>query len=170
MKIQKEDILKPKLIASINTEPAGKNSKILIGDINSDGRMELVMVQANGGIDDRNEPRQVQCITTFDLNGNMLWQVGKTSDNPDNFESDFPAQIVDIDGDGNNEVLCVINKKFYVLNGLNGKIKRENDLPDNEAHDCIIVANLVGSKIPQDIILKNRHTKVWAMDKDFNLL
>lgn len=163
----------PVLLRKLNIEVAGKNSKALIGDINGDGRMELVMVQANGGIDDRYEPHQVQCITTFDLNGNMIWQLGTpriVSGTFGSFGSDFPAQIVDIDGDGKNEVLCVMNKKFYVLEGSSGKVKKEFELPDYEAHDCIIVANLAGGAYPQDIILKNRYSKMWAMDKDFNLL
>jgi len=161
------------LIKKLNIEEAGKNAKALIGDIDGDGRMELVMVQANSGIDDRYEPHQVQCITTFDLNGNLLWKFGKIEEftgSSGSFGSDFPAQIVDIDGDGKNEVLCIINKKFYILEGQTGKVKKEYELPDNEAHDCIIVANLTGGKYPQDIILKNRYSKMWAMDKDFNLL
>ncbi|MBD7910757.1 GDSL-type esterase/lipase family protein [Clostridium cibarium] len=167
-RIEKEP--KPVLIGEINTEKAGKNAKALIGDVDGDGRMELVMVQANGGIDDRYEPHQVQAITTFDLEGNLLWQVGIPSDIPGEFGSDFPAQIADIDGDGINEVLCVMNKKFKILDGKTGKVKKEYDLPNEEAHDCIIVANLSGNEFPQDIILKNRYTKMWAMDKNFNLL
>lgn len=167
------DIYKPVLIRKLNIEAAGKNAKALIGDVNGDGRMELVMIQANGGIDDRYEPHQVQCITTFDLNGNMLWQIGTPNTVPGTFGlfgSDFPAQIIDIDGDGKNEILCVMNKRFYILDGSSGKVKKEYELPDNEAHDCIIVANLTGGEYPQDIILKNRYSKMWAMDKDFNLL
>lgn len=168
--LNEREIPEAVLIGEINTERAGKNAKVLLGDIDGDGRMELVMVQANGGIDDRYEPHQVQCITAFDLDGNMLWQVGTPSDNPGEFGSDFPAQVIDIDGDGNLEVLCIMNKKFYILEGNTGAIKKEYELPDNEAHDCIIVANLSGSEYPQEIILKNRYTRMWVMDKDFNLL
>lgn len=170
MRINEGKIEQAVLIGKINTELAGKNAKALIGDINGDGRMELVMVQVSNVIDNIYESYQIQCITTFNLDGKLLWQVGKPNNNPGNIKDDFPAQIVDIDGDGNNEVICVIDKKFNILNGKTGQVKRSFDLPDNEAHDCIIVANLTGNEFPQDIILKNKHKKMWAMDKDFNLL
>lgn len=161
----------PILLGKVDySEKAGKNCKMLLGDLNADGRMEMVMIQADGEIDDRYVPHQLECVTAFDMNGNMLWQVGKPVENPGRFGSDFPAQVYDIDGDGKLEVLCVINKKFKIINGQTGEIKKEYDLPDNEAHDCILIANLTGSEYPQNIILKNRYKKIWAMDKDFNVM
>lgn len=160
----------PKQVGTIDFSAAGKNCKVLLGDINNDGRMEMIMVQADSGIDDRYIPHQVECITAFDLDGNMLWQNGKPVIEPGKFGSDFPAQVHDIDGDGNLEVLCVMNKKFRIFDGCSGKIKKEFDLPDEYAHDCIIPANLSGNSNARDIILKNRYSDMWALDKDFNLL
>jgi len=161
----------PILLGKVDySEKAGKNCKMLLGDLNADGRMEMVMIQADGEIDDRYVPHQLECVTAIDMNGNVLWQVGKHVENPGRFGSDFPAQVYDIDGDGKLEVLCVMNKKFKIINGQTGEIKKEYDLPDNEAHDCILIANLTGSEYPQNIILKNRYKKMWAMDKDFNVM
>ncbi|HPX25341.1 MAG TPA: hypothetical protein PLG87_00935 [Treponemataceae bacterium] len=160
----------PKQISKIDFSAAGKNCKVLLGDINNDGRMEMIMVQADSGIDDRYTPHQVVCITAFDLEGNMLWQSGKPVLEPGKFGSDFPAQVHDIDGDGNLEVLCVMNKKFRIFDGFSGTIKKEFELPDEYAHDCIIPANLCGNTGARDIILKNRYSDMWALDKDFNLL
>lgn len=157
------------LIASIDIEAAG-GGKGLLGDIDGDGRMELVIVQANGDIDDRYVPHQVTCVTAYRLDGTMMWQVGQPVDNPGGFGSDFPAQIYDIDGDGNLEILCVIDKKFHIIDGKTGSIKKTHDLPSDEAHDCILIANLTGQDRPQDIILKDRYFNMWAMDNDFNLL
>jgi hypothetical protein len=158
------------LLGEIDISAAGARSKMLLGDLNQDGKMEILMVQANGGIDDRYVPHQVICLTAYDLQGNMLWQVGKPDDNAGGPGSDYPAQIYDIDGDGINEVLCVMDKKFLIISGKTGEVKKSFDLPDPEAHDCIIIANLTGNSFPQDIILKNRYRKLWAMDKEFNLL
>ena len=83
---------------------------------------------------------------------------------------DFPAQIYDIDGDGSLELLCVSRGKFLVLDGKTGSVKEEHALPDPEAHDCIIIANLSGNPHPSDIILKNRYEKLWALDRSFNVL
>lgn len=86
--------------------------------------MEMIMVQADSGIDDRYIPHQVECITAFDLDGNMLWQNGKPVIEPGKFGSDFPAQVHDIDGDGNLEVLCVMNKNSVSLTAVPVKLKR----------------------------------------------
>ncbi|WP_406603202.1 hypothetical protein [Neobacillus dielmonensis] len=160
----------PVLLTKIDISEAGFRSKMLIGDLNGDGRMEMLMVQADGGIDDRYVPHQVQCLTSFDLEGNLLWQTGVPDLDAGGPGSDYPAQIYDIDGDGKNEVLCVMDKKFTILDGAAGTVKKQYDLPDPEAHDCIIIANLSRNPYPQDIILKNRYNKLWAFDNDFNLL
>ena len=157
-------------IGKVDYTRAGSNCKILLGDLNKDGRMEIVCIQANGQIDDRYEPHQVTCVTVFDMEGNMLWQYGKPVDHPGNFGSDFPAQVYDLDQDGNLEVLCIMDKKFLVLNGLTGEVKNIYDLPGPMAHDCIIIANLRGLNHPSDIILKDRYQRLWALDDQFNLL
>ena len=48
--------MEPILIGEVDIARAGKNCKILLGDIDGDGRMELVCVQPDGGIDDRYVP------------------------------------------------------------------------------------------------------------------
>lgn len=158
------------LLGEIDVSAAGKNTKMYLGDINGDGRMEIVMVQPDGGIDDRYVPHQVQSMTAFDLDGNQLWQVGDPDPHPGGPGSDYPIQIYDIDGDGALEILCVMEKEFFILDGKTGDVKSKFSLPADEAHDCIIIANLTGSDFPQDIILKDRYQQLWAMDKDFHLL
>lgn len=158
-----------KLLGTISIEAAG-GGKGLLGDINGDGRMELVFVQADSDIDDRYVPHQITCITAYNLSGELLWQRGKALEKSGGFGSDFPAQIYDIDGDGQLEILCVMNKKFLVLEGSTGNIKKEYDLPSEYAHDCIIIANLSGNERPRDIILKDRYFHMWAMNQDFELL
>lgn len=158
------------LLARINIAEAGARCKLLLGDLDGDGRMELLLVQPDGGIDDRYVPHQVQCLTAYDLDGRLLWQVGKPDPNAGGPGSDYPAQICDIDGDGMNEVVCVMDKTLLVLDGRTGAVKRSSGLPGEEAHDCIIVANLSGGPNARDIILKNRYRKLWALDQDFRLL
>lgn len=179
--------MEPILIGEVDIARAGKNCKILLGDIDGDGRMELVCVQSDGGIDDRYVPHMAVCLTAFSLTGELLWQVGEPVEQPGGPGSDYPAQIVDIDGDGRLEVLAVMDKNFLVLDGANGQVKKKFSLkklpqlashdprfPQGEdcpnAHDCIIVANLRGKETPRDIILKDRYENMWALDEDFNLL
>lgn len=143
---------------------------MLIGDLDGDGRREILMVQPDGGIDDRYVPHQVQCLTAFDLEGRLLWQTGTPDPAVRGSGSDIPAQIWDIDGDGANEVLCVMEDQFRVLDGETGGVKERHDLPDPDAHDCIIVADLTGNGRAHDIVLKDRYRRLWALDRDFNLL
>lgn len=156
-------------ISSFDISAAG-GGKGLLGDIDGDGRMEAVFVQADSGIDDRYVPHQITCVTAFRLDGTLLWQVGKTMEEPGDFGSDFPAQICDFDGDGNLEVVCVMEKKFCVLNGRTGECKKKYDLPSNQAHDCIILADLTGRGARRDVILKDRYRNMWALDNEFHLL
>lgn len=152
--------------ADISCAGGGKG---LLGDLDGDGRMELVIAQADSGIDDRYVPHQITCLTAFRLTGEVLWQVGDPSGRPGNFGSDFPAQICDIDGDGRLEVLCVMKKEFLILSGQDGTVKSRFALPDEMAHDCIIIANLRGQG-PRDIILKDRYRRMWALDCQGRLL
>ena len=41
------------LLRRIDTAMCGKGCRMWLGDLNGDGRMEIVMVQPDGGFDDR---------------------------------------------------------------------------------------------------------------------
>ncbi|CAG7627906.1 FG-GAP-like repeat-containing protein [Paenibacillus allorhizosphaerae] len=158
------------LIGKVDIRSAGPRCKMLLGDINGDGRMEIVMVQPDNRKDVRYIPHQVQCVTAYRLDGAMLWQTGKPHPDAGGPGSDYPAQIYDWDGDGALEVLCVMNGRLCVLDGATGKAKSECELPDPEAHDCIVIANLSGSGRPTDLLLKDRYRRMWALDNSFRLL
>ncbi len=161
--------MKAECIGKIDITAAG-GGKGLLGDINGDGRMEVVFVQADSGIDDRYVPHEITAVTAYALDGTLLWQVGDATGTPGGFGSDFPAQIYDYDGDGKLEVLCVMKDRFLVLDGSNGSVKKDYALPDPDAHDCIIIANLTGGPRAKEIILKNRYFKMWAMSENFEVL
>jgi len=160
----------PYEVGRVNISEAGERCKMLLGDLNGDGRLEMLLVQADGGIDDRFVPHQVCCLSAYDLDGALIWQVGTPDLNAGGPGSDYPAQIVDWDGDGNNEVLCVMNKQLLILDGRTGEIKKCHELPGEQAHDCLILANLTGDQHTMDILLKDRYKTLWALDHDFNLL
>lgn len=183
--------MEPILINSVDISAAGKNCKVLLGDINGDGRMELVCVQANGGTDSRYVPFYVTCLTAFALTGELLWQVGTPWEEPGGFGADFPAQIYDIDGDGRLEVIAVmdanrvvsggkkgaadndkeaVNKNIIVVDGATGQLKRKKPIPAWEAHDCILIANLSGNPTAREIIVKDRYENMWALDENFDVM
>ncbi len=157
-------------IGRIDISRAGRFCRMWLGDINSDGRMEIVMVQPDSGFDDRYLPHSVHCATAFDLSGNMLWQIGTPDENAKASGSDIPAQLYDIDRDGNPELICAMNDRLCIYDGKTGELKASHDLPDPHAHDCIIIADLEGSGYAQNIILKNRYQKLWALDSNFKVM
>lgn len=159
-----------KELGKIDISPAGKYCRMWLGDINGDGRMEIVMVQPDSDLDDRYFPHSVYSATAFDLNGNILWQIGTPDENAKPSGADIPAQIYDIDGDGELEFICAQDDKLKYYGGKTGALKREIPLPGPDAHDCIIIANLTGGARAENIIVKNRYEKLWALDKDGNVI
>ena len=182
--MEMEDKKEAILINTLDISAAGKNCKVLLGDINGDGRMELVCVQANGGTDSRYIPFYVTCVTAYALAGELLWQLGTPWDEPGGFGADFPAQIYDIDGDGRLEIIAVMDKdktaadktveavckEITVIDGATGEVKRTKQIPAPEAHDCILIANLSGNPTAREIIVKDRYENMWALDENFDVM
>lgn len=162
--------MKLKEIGRIDISRAGRFCRMWLGDIDGDGHMEMILVQPDSGIDDRYVPHSVVCATAFDLEGKMLWQIGTPEKDAKGSGSDIPAQVYDIDRDGCLEFICVMEGSLKIFDGKTGALKREAELPEKEAHDCIIIADLEGKGYAQNIILKNRYEKLWALDCDFNVL
>jgi len=154
----------------IDVRAAGPRCKMLLGDLDGDGRMELVMVQPDNRQDVRYIPHQTQCLTAYDVEGRLLWQVGKPDPGAGSPGSDYPAQIADIDGDGRLEVICIMDSRMLVLDGRTGEVKSSRELPDPQAHDCVIVAKLTGADFAGDVLLKDRYRTVWALGRDGNVL
>ncbi|MDO5398313.1 MAG: S-layer homology domain-containing protein [bacterium] len=148
----------------------GKGCRMWLGDINGDGIMEIVMVQPDTGFDDRFYPHSVVCAAAYNLNGEKLWQIGEPDPNVAGSGSDIPAQIYDIDNDGNNEFICVMNGELCFFDGKTGELKEKHSLPDKHAHDCIVIADLEGTGYPQNIILKDRYKRLWALDTNFEVM
>ncbi len=158
------------LIGHIDTSLAGTGCQMRLGDLDGDGRLNIVLVQPDNDKDERFFPHSVVSATAYTIDGEMLWQIGKPSYNTVPCCSDIPAQIFDIDRDGFNEFICVFEGEFCIFDGKTGELKRKYDLPDKDAHDCIAFADLEGVGYPQNVILKNRYHQLWAMDKNFNVM
>lgn len=162
--------LKTYLLKKIDISKAGLGCRMWLGDLDGDGRMEFVMVQPDTGFDDRYFPHSVQCATAFNLEGEVIWQIGEPDPNVKGSGSDIPAQIYDIDNDGNNEFICVMNDELCIYDGKTGTLKEKHELPDEHAHDCIVIADLEGKGCPQNIVLKDRYKRLWALDTEFKVM
>jgi outer membrane protein assembly factor BamB len=163
--------LEPQLVTSFDTSAAGGGARALLGDVTGDGRLDLVLMQPTFSADDRFIGRQVQALTAYDIGtGTLLWQIGTPDPRVTNNGTDIPAEIYDLDGDGDNDVLAIMDSQFRVFDGATGAFVRAFPLPHPEAHDTLIIANLRGTDRPADIVLKDRYNQIWALDSEGNQL
>jgi len=177
----REQYPKPVLWKQIDTRGFGTGRHIRFGHLTGGGNLEMVLAQNMKLTPANDNLATVRCLTALDLDGNVLWQFGDPSADPDAgmLTADVPVQIYDIDGDGRDEVLCLKNFKLYVLNGGDGTVKSVFHLPQDPQDennfgrltgDSIIIANFRGLPRPADIVVKSRYKQVWAYDNEFNLL
>jgi len=151
------------LVKTINISGSGTAPRMRMGDLNGDGRLDILMVQATS-----ETPSEVAMLTAWDgCTGQKLWQVG--ADNGLNgTDRDEPAQIWDIDNDGNNEVVAVMNTKILFIDGATGTTKKSMNMPTGyeTCHDAIVFANFSGAANahPQDMVFKDRYTRAVAID------
>ncbi|MEV4630042.1 discoidin domain-containing protein [Micromonospora sp. NPDC049523] len=168
----------PNVVTTFDTRAAGGGARPLFGDVTGDGRLDIVYMQPHYVADDRYEGALVAALTAYDLDGRLLWQAGTPDPRGRNNGSDIPAQVHDVDGDGDNEVVAIMHPggdtrqpgRFMVFEGATGQLVRDFALPDRLAHDAIIFANLSGRNTAQEIILKDRYDTAWALSGDGTLL
>jgi hypothetical protein len=163
--------VEPVLVTSVDTSAGGTGARLLLGDVTGDGRLDVVTMQPTYSADDRFIGRQVQALTAYDFGtGAQLWQVGTPDPRVTNNGTDIPAEIYDLDGDGDNEVLAVMEGEFRIFDGLTGQFVRAFPVPGPNAWDTFVIANFRGLDRPRDIVFKDRYNQVWAVDDQGNLL
>ncbi len=182
---------KPLLWKRISTKEFGVARAMRLGDLDNDGRTDFLLIQ-NMPFFNSNY-NQITCLTALDHNGRMLWQSGKPDTDHAWVSYDVAAQIHDLDGDGLTEVVVAQGPWIRVLEGMTGKEKARYPvpspviLPDEKSWleykhyyrrdllpylnvDCISFADLRGTGKAQDVIIKDRHTRLWAYTNQFELL
>ncbi len=187
----RRDNPRPVLWKRIKTEDFGVARALRLGDLDGDGRTDFLLVQ-NLAYLGRNYNR-ISCMTALDADGHTLWQVG--TPNPDHawLTYDVAVQIHDFDGDGQMEVIYADERWIKVLDGKTGKLVQKHIVPESKIlpeetsweeyehyyrrdhlHflnvDCFSFCDLRGTGKPLDFIIKDRHTRLWAYDNQFNLL
>ncbi len=154
----------------LDTSAAGKGCRMRLGDIDGDGRMEIILIKPDAISDSRYFAHRAVCATAYSLEGELLWQIGDPDYDSPSFDGELPAQIFDIDKDGKNELIIIINDELLILDGKTSEVKKRTPLPDPYACSSITIADLEGSGYPQNIIIKNKFSKMWAFDINLNVL
>lgn len=169
---------RPKLWKKLETPQIGTGRSVRFGDLDGDGRIDLVLAQ--------NIPRvradaydMISCLTAMDLDGRVLWQIGKPSREHALLTNDIPVQIQDIDGDGKNEVVFIKDFKIQVVEGSTGKLKKwawappagkQENAFDRTPGDSLAFVNVSGNKTARDLLVKDRYNKFWIFDSNLKLL
>lgn len=178
---------RPVLWKKFATPVFGAGRNVRFGDLDGDGRIDMLFAQIAPKVDSGNFV-EATCLTAVNLDGKLLWQVGKPREGAGLLTSDTPFQIHDIDGDGRAEVFLVKDFKLQVLDGATGKVKRWMWMPpvpeeyrkkrmeikerphDLNAGDSISFFDLSGKKRRTEILLKDRYRYFWVYDADFKPL
>ncbi len=167
-----------------HTEGFGTGRNVRFGDLDGDGRLEVVIAQVkNHGPKDRNS--EVGCLTALTVDGKRLWQTGEADLWRDRLTSDVAFQVHDLDRDGKAEVIYCRDQELVVADGATGAVKRKIPTPaspksakKNDPHnkfprilgDSIYFLDLRGQGYPGDLILKDRYSTLWAYSGDLQLL
>ncbi|MEC5398403.1 hypothetical protein [Uliginosibacterium sp. H1] len=180
----------PRLCKTIDLKNFGTGRQIRFGHLTGGDTMHIVLAQhQKRGYKDAYA--HISCLTAIDLDGNVLWQRGEPSSEPDHaiVSCDMPLQLYDIDGDGADEVIVARDFKLMILDGATGAVRRSIPTPLSTAEDsslwslphkkhafdrvnvdAIRIANFRGLPQPRDILIKDRYSRLWAYDDQLNLL
>ena len=124
------------LLNVIDLQDYGENN-IFPGDINGDGKIELIMPQGIDGPDRKastggyNHEKTIHCITAIDIDGNILWQHGSPMGaDGRKYHGPGPCVVADLNNDGKSEIIYLTaaeNNLTYIklLNGTDGLLSAE---------------------------------------------
>jgi hypothetical protein len=171
-----------------------KSARVVTGDLNGDGELEVVIVYQNSDIVEPYKRSSFKSqdtikVATFLHTGEHLWAI----DLGWGIEAgaDYaPIVIWDVDADGSAEVLLKTNRsgdpldydseRLTILDGKTGKIEQETNWPsieglgndyNNNSRNSLAIAHLDG-KNPHIIVGRGiyKTQKIQAYDKKLNIL
>ena len=156
-----------------STEGFGVGRNVRFGDLDGDGKPELVIGQMNAH-GPRDAYSEVGCITAMGFDGRILWQSGEPDPEKYPLTNDVAFQVHDIDGDGRAEVIYGRDFELVITEGTTGKVKRKVPTPksvppadryERILGDCLYFCDVRGIGRPADILIKDRYWHFWLYDE-----
>ncbi len=179
-----------KLYKKIDLKNFGTGRQIRFGHLCGGDKWYIVLAQGQRRVR-RDDCSHISCLTAIDLDGNILWQKGEPSTDYEHgkISADYPLQVYDIDGDGMDEVITAKNFEIMILDGRTGEVKKKAKMPLSEKDDTAIIGvpngvypfdrinadgiricNFSGKERPEDILIKDRYCRIYALNSDLELL
>ncbi len=169
----RSDNPKPKLWKRFATPRFGAGRNVRFGDLDGDAMPEMLIAQNIPRIGDNFI--QISCLTAVNLNGKVLWQLGRPDPQNGLLTADCPFQIHDVDGDGKSEVVMIKDFQLQVREGSTGQLRRSIDmppaLPDNRLKpyaltngDSIAFLDLTGIGQRHEVLVKDRYSHFWVFN------
>jgi hypothetical protein len=167
---------RPKLWKRFKTPVFGAGRNVRFGDLDADGRVDMLIAQnlpkVRGDAFDH-----ISSLTAVNLDGEVLWQLGRPDPRNGLLTNDTPFQIHDIDADGRNEVVLAKDYKIQILDGRDGKVEKWAWMPQAPAAnterpydinngDSIAFFDLAGKGRRGEILIKDRYRSFWLFDED----
>lgn len=156
---------------------------VRLGDLTGDGQADLLVYRC-----DTASGLKPCFLGAFTLDGEILWQAGDGGAQP---LRPCSVSIHDVDADGRSEVICFFHRPdgathresladvtVQIRDGATGALKAEHR-PEilkscsgwgaNWFHQRLLIANLRGTTVPRDIVIKLGE-RVLAFDQNLDLL
>jgi len=174
---------KPVLWKKLDTAGFGTDRNLRFGDLNGDGKLEIVLSQRSNLAHD--DYPTINCITAMDLEGKILWQIGEPGTCFEPAQSDNCIQVADMTGSGCADVVFCRSFRLCIVDGRTGEIVRSTVTPrtryskffvpggwpyERILGDSIHICNLHGGPVANDILIKDRYKNIWAFDAQLNEL
>jgi rhamnogalacturonan endolyase len=153
------------------------------GDLDGDGRLEFVIASRRAGAAD---PRAIGGLFAMNLDGELLWQWGRSDTLTDILATDLPFQVCDFNRDGITEVALSHDSKVEFLDGRTGVSLAETPTPvhgpkhpdsfypedrtERIPSGVLLFCDLTGAGSPGDYLIKDDYNNLWAFSRDFRQL
>ncbi len=168
---------KPVLWKKFSTKGFGVGRNLRFGDLTGNGVPDVLIGQVY-----HHGPRdaycELSCLTAMNFDGDILWRVGKPNPDNNHLTNDVGFQIVDVDGDGKNEVVYCMNFEIIILDGATGQVKHRAPTPKSYPPadkfpqilgDSLFFCDMRGQGHKGDILIKDRYWRFWMLNEKLEI-